>query len=384
MSKINNWYTKNPKEFRRDLWNWIVSGSTGGELGRFFVSVFRRHDRLHNRIIKIFESRTTKGIVVFLVIASIGVALKGEPGKTIFETIFDNLESIALGSAGVIFLLEIKERQKRDQYEAWQVVNSAQDQTGSGGRIQALEDLARDGVNLKGLTVPYAYLSGIDLSYGKLERANLESTQLDNANLKRAILTNANLKGANLQKAHLEGAHLEGACLSKGTQYGNVRDRVNLGDAHLEGAQLVGAQLDEAVLGFAHLNGANLLGACLVNVELMFANMEGANLAHANLSGSNLLQANLKGANLRGANLENSNLYEADLSRAYLRDAKNLTEHQLSGAKLCLTTMPDGTVSKCDCKIVGIDPEKEDLPTVPSDYLDILRRREKTRDDSNR
>ena len=64
----------------------------------------------------------------------------------------------------------------------------------------------------------------------------------------------------------------------------------------------------------------------------------GCDLSEANLEGANLGRANLEGANLTGANLEGADLYKA-----------NLEGSDLSGAILCNTTMPDGTIDNSGC-----------------------------------
>jgi uncharacterized protein YjbI with pentapeptide repeats len=209
-AKIPEWYTKNPKEFRRDLLNWYLG-----------------------------IPKVVVGLVVVLLIGSLGLRIKREPDTPWYETIFDNLESIALGSAGIIFVLEAVDRQKRDHYEAWQVINSAQGQPGSGGRIQALQDLNRDGVSLEGVAAPMADLSGIDLREAKLSRANFRGAQLDNANLQGAHLWNTNLEGADLSGANLQAA--------------------SLWNTNLEGADLSGANLQASSLTNVCLSGAYLL-----------------------------------------------------------------------------------------------------------------------------
>ena len=178
------------------------------------------------------SKRLIQNIYVVCLITIIGAGLNREPGKSIFKTTFNNAESIALVSAGIIFLLETGDRQKRNQYEAWQVINSAQSQTGSGGRIQALEDLLRDGVDLEGVSASGADLSGINLESGQLSRANLARAHLDGANLKGANLEGARLTFANLEGANLREANLEGA---------------ELGEANLQNADLKGANLEGSI-----------------------------------------------------------------------------------------------------------------------------------------
>ena len=223
--------------------------------------------------------------------------------------LFDNAEGIAITSAGIVYIFEGRDREKRDHYEAWQVINSARGQGGSGGRIQALEALNRDGVDLEGLSAPEADLSGINLGGAKLARANLAKTDLDAANLSWTDLQGANLSGANLNETILYRANLQKAVLER---------------ANLQGANLRSADLQRAVLRWANLEGTNLEGA------------------------------NLQKASFHGANLKNTSLIDADL-----QGAQQLTQDQLSQAKLCRTTLPDtlSSLANRDCEELRIDPE---------------------------
>ena len=57
---------------------------------------------------------------------------------------------------GVVSLVQGEgERVKQSHYAAWQLVNSAQGQIVSGGRIDALQDLNKDHVSLVGLSATH-------------------------------------------------------------------------------------------------------------------------------------------------------------------------------------------------------------------------------------
>lgn len=104
-------------------------------------------------------------------------------------------------------------------YQAWQVVNSAQGKGGSGGRIDALANLVRNGQSLAGVNADDAWLEGIDLRGANLQsasfrNANLQGANLEGANLKHAVLTGANLTAAKLEGAILQGADVAGVRLS--------------------------------------------------------------------------------------------------------------------------------------------------------------------------
>jgi uncharacterized protein YjbI with pentapeptide repeats len=201
-------------------------------------------------------------------------------GRWAFLEIMEYLGRLAVLVVVIFWFLESDDRKqakqdqrKAKQYQAWQVINSAQGQKSSGGRIDALQDLVKDGVSLK----------GIDIS---------------NANLPRIELRNANLAKGNFSEAYLAGSNLSGA---------------NLGEANLFRTNLFITDLSET-----NLYKANLSGAVLLCVDL-----SGANLGEANLSEAKLYKANLSGADLRIANLSGASLPEANLKNANLLDVEH-------------------------------------------------------------
>ena len=143
---------------------------------------------------------------------------------------------------------EVAERAVIDSnYQAWQVINSAQGKGGSGGRLEALRDLLANRVSLAGINLDDAWLEGAQLTggtmtRGSLQRANLAHATLAGANLEGADLSGANLVGANLAGAYLKGANLAGARLSAATLDGADLDEVrgwkdvaSFGHASIEG-----------------------------------------------------------------------------------------------------------------------------------------------------
>jgi uncharacterized protein YjbI with pentapeptide repeats len=90
---------------------------------------------------------------------------------------------------------------------------------GSGGRIDALADLARNRISLAGVNLDGAWLEAIDLRgailpHASIRASNLQASQLSGANLERADLADSNLTAAKLDRAHLKAANLAGARLS--------------------------------------------------------------------------------------------------------------------------------------------------------------------------
>ncbi|WP_445634577.1 pentapeptide repeat-containing protein [Nostoc sp. DSM 114161] len=255
-----------------------------------------------------------------------------------FKTLSQAVNASVLIGA-ITFIAGEQQRRDAQVYQAWQVINSAHNQPGSGGRIQALEFLNSEPrripwfwlrwqrESLSGLEAPNAYLlpsrkgtdkkRGIQLSKADLSYANLQGAKLFDANLQGAGLNDANLQGAKLFGANLQGADLFDANLQG----------AGLSGANLQGAGLSYADLQGADLFFANLQGAGLSGANLQRADLSYANLQRADLSYANLQRADLSYANLQGAklfdaNLQGAKLSYANLQGANLSNTKLQEAE--------------------------------------------------------------
>jgi len=160
-----------------------------------------------------------------------------------FLETLEYLGSLSLLIAVVFYFLESDARVKQRHYQAWQVINTAQGKGGSGGRIEALQELNADKVPLTGLDVSEAFLQGLRLEKATLIRANFHNADVRNGALMRSNLADATLAGANFRNADLHGSSLRGADLS---------------DTDLEGANLEGADLSGSSLENADLRGARL------------------------------------------------------------------------------------------------------------------------------
>jgi len=140
----------------------------------------------------------------------------------------------------------VRRARKDTNYQAWQVINSAQGKGGSGGRIDALADLVRNDVSLAGINLDHAWLESIDLKNAALvmasfEKANLQGAQfdgarLDGANLRHATLTAASFAGASLRGADLTGARLSATNLAGAdlTDVRGWREVATFGHANVE------------------------------------------------------------------------------------------------------------------------------------------------------
>jgi len=163
--------------------------------------------------------------------------------KWSFLEVLEYLGSFSVLVAVVFYFSESGDRVKQRHYQAWQVINTAQGKGGSGGRIEALQELNADGVPLVGVDVSAAFLQGLRLTRANLLRADFSAADLRCSDLERADFTLANLHSANLRGSHLEYVGFS---------------QTDLGDADLNGSNLTGAQLAGATLDGADLSSSDL------------------------------------------------------------------------------------------------------------------------------
>lgn len=160
-----------------------------------------------------------------------------------FLEVLEYLGSLSILVGIIFYFSERGDRIKQRHYQAWQVINTAQGKGGSGGRIEALQELNSDKVPLVGVNVSSAFLQGVHL-----ERADLLRADLSAADLRGSVLGHADLTFADLQSANLRGSNLEDADLAN----------ANLTNSDLVGSDLARAKLDSADLSSADLRNANL------------------------------------------------------------------------------------------------------------------------------
>ena len=157
--------------------------------------------------------------------------------------VLDYLGSFSILIAVIFYFSESGDRTKQKHYQAWQVINTAQGKGGSGGRIDALQELNMDGVPLVGVDVSGAFLQGLQLPRARLLRANLNAVDARNSSFQNANFVSADLRSGNFRKSNLTGSDLEDADLSEGY----------FCYANLNGVNLAGANLDDADMGNADL-----------------------------------------------------------------------------------------------------------------------------------
>jgi hypothetical protein len=159
----------------------------------------------------------------------------------------------------IFYFSESGDRLKQKHYQAWQVINTAQGKGGSGGRIEALQELDGDGIPLVGVDVSGAFLQGVRLPGARLLRADLNAVDARNSDVRAADLTGANLRSGNFRESNLGGTNLKDA---------------DLGEADLCSANLNGAVLDGATLDAADLENTDLSKVQWRNIR----SLKGANI----------------------------------------------------------------------------------------------------------
>lgn len=160
-----------------------------------------------------------------------------------FLEVLDYLGRFSILVAVVFYFSESGNRIKQRHYQAWQVINTAQGKGGSGGRIEALQELNADGVPLVGVDVSSAFLQGLKLERANLLRADFSAADVRRSDLQSAEFASANLHSANFREGNLENASFQSADMT---------------DADLWGSNLAGAKLDDADLSGADLRFADL------------------------------------------------------------------------------------------------------------------------------
>lgn len=178
-----------------------------------------------------------------------------------FLAVLEYLGSFSVLVGVIFYFSESGDRIKQRHYQAWQVINTAQGKGGSGGRIEALQELNEDRVPLVGVDVSSAFLQGV-----RLEHANLLRADLSAADLRGSNFTSADLNFADLHDANLRGSNLASVSLTN----------ADMKDADLVASNLAGANLDHADLTSADLRSANLSGVRWAGItSLKSANIAG-------------------------------------------------------------------------------------------------------------
>jgi Pentapeptide repeats (8 copies) len=162
-----------------------------------------------------------------------------------FLHILEYLGSFSVLIAVIFYFSESGDRLKQKHYQAWQVINTAQHMSGSGGRIDALAELNADDVPLVGVDLSSAFLQGVSLPKARLLRANFSDADVRNGDLDGADLSYSSLNGANFRESDLSQVNFNSADLTNADFCG----------ARFSSTDFTAANLDSADFGNADLSG---------------------------------------------------------------------------------------------------------------------------------
>ena len=163
-----------------------------------------------------------------------------------FLEVLEYMGSLSILVAVFFYFHDSDNRIKQRHYQAWQVINTAQGKGGSGGRIDALQELNNDGLALVGVDVSGAFLQGVHLGKARLLRSDFSAADVRNSDFKAADLQDSNLHSANFRFSSFRRASLAGAQV----------DNADFEGADLSEADLSGAVLDNTDLCFATFTNA--------------------------------------------------------------------------------------------------------------------------------
>jgi uncharacterized protein YjbI with pentapeptide repeats len=185
-----------------------------------------------------------------------------------------------------------------------------------------------------------ASLAGADLSSTDMHMADLTGAGLRSAGLASAILDGGRLAGVDASGAVIRDTSMVAILAPKLTIRATKVGKDNLYGASLNGSDFSHSTFEDAAFTAAELDGrTSFADTTLIHVDLAFARLVGSDFRRAELERTSLFFANLTGATLLGA---------------------TLTEPEEGGdplvwAEVCRTTLPDGSVSKRDCRLLARD-----------------------------
>jgi pentapeptide repeat protein len=157
--------------------------------------------------------------------------------------VLEYLSSLSVLAAVLFYFSESGDRTKQKHYQAWKVINTSQGKGGSGGRIEALQELNVDRVPLVGVDVSGAFLQGIHLGGARLLRSNFSVVDARNGAFRLSDFTDSDLHSSNFRQSDFYNARFV---------------RCDLDDADFWGADLTEADLAQASLKGTDLRKTNL------------------------------------------------------------------------------------------------------------------------------
>ena len=171
-------------------------------------------------------------------------------GNWAFLEALEYLSSFGVLVAVIFYFTESGDRLKQKHSQAWQVMNTAQGKGGSGGRIDALQELNHDHVPLVGVDVSGAFLRGVKLEKAELLRANFSAADARDGDFSEADFSFAEMRSGNFRAGRFVKTLLRDADCAD----------TDFSESDLSGADLAGVDFTDADLHAADLRDARWKG----------------------------------------------------------------------------------------------------------------------------
>jgi len=164
-------------------------------------------------------------------------------GRWVFLEVLEYCGTLSILVGVIFYFAGSHDRREQKHFQAWQVINSAQGKGGSGGRIDALQDLNADSVDLVGVDLSDAFLHNLQIPGARIARCNLSGADMRGANLRNAVAPLSTLIFTNLRNADLRNAQFA---------------QSDFTNADFNGANLANADLSACILDKADLRNTDL------------------------------------------------------------------------------------------------------------------------------
>jgi BTB/POZ domain-containing protein KCTD9 len=281
--------------------------------------------------------------------------------KYLLEYLPNILSALAIIIGLISYLWNQENFRNSEVFSAWQTINAANGQTGSGGRIKALEYLNKEQCRfpffffcshpekLSYLEVPRASLSKIKLDNAKIDHSNLSFSTLDEASFIKANISESNLNNTQIHNAKMNTVNLTESTLYDSNLENTEINNSILKNSHFDRASLTNVFLDSSDLSQATFISSEIRGSHFKKAVLEFANFEKSNLYNSDFSETKLYGVSFRDATLHTVNFKGAVTYKVDKygnpllneDGTHIYDSFPVKEIEVA-AQLCNIILPNG------------------------------------------
>lgn len=247
---------------------------------------------------------------------------------------------LAIAAFGYDYLGRIEERRLR----AWTLVTA--EGPISGGKIEGVEFLLREGDSLLG-----ARLAGINLGERDLRNISLRQAGLKGANLTQSLLNGANMIDADLRETDLHGAIFDNATLERADLRGARIGSITVSDVisgEIGESSTKKTSFKDTILIDADFSGNRIADTSFQGSLSTNAKLKNTYIVEVDFSYSSLEWAEFCDAKFDNVLFHEAELYRADFSGADLTKTFGLQQEQIGEACGDDTVLPDKlTIPSC-------------------------------------